>query len=139
VDKWSIHVINMFALGYRWRQGRLGRPEHHLRRHGPPDFCPIDQSEATAIPRDIASSLANRRIIPAPAIAADLRKVAVPRDRSPRSGEDHAACAVFQERTVTFEWVGKSYNLTVARVRVDDEDLGATLIAVGAARSWLRH
>lgn len=33
----------------------------------------------------------------------------------------------------------KSYNHTIARVRVDGEDLGATFIAMGAARPWLRH
>lgn len=42
-------------------------------------------------------------------------------------------------KVVTFERVGRSYNRTVARVRVDGSDLGEALIATGAARPWLRH
>jgi endonuclease YncB( thermonuclease family) len=55
-----------------------------------------------------------------------------------RSGEDYAALAVLHEH-LHVRWVGKSYNLTVARVRVDGENLGATLIVMGAAWPWLRH
>lgn len=47
--------------------------------------------------------------------------------------------ALLDGKAVTFERVGRSYNRTVARVRVDGRDLGATLIAMGAARPWLRH
>jgi endonuclease YncB( thermonuclease family) len=42
-------------------------------------------------------------------------------------------------RVVTFERVGRSYNRTVARVRLNGRDLGETLVAMGAARPWLRH
>lgn len=41
-------------------------------------------------------------------------------------------------RVVTFERVGRSYNRTVARVRLNGRDLGETLVAMGAARPWLR-
>lgn len=46
---------------------------------------------------------------------------------------------LLEGRAVTFERVGRSYNRTVARVRLDGRDVGATLIAMGAARPWLRH
>lgn len=49
------------------------------------------------------------------------------------------ARALLDGKAVTIERVGRSYNRTVARVRVDGRDLGEALIASGAARPWLRH
>lgn len=49
------------------------------------------------------------------------------------------ARSLLDGKVVTFERVGRSYNRTVARVRVDGRDLGEALIATGAARPWLRH
>jgi micrococcal nuclease len=49
------------------------------------------------------------------------------------------ARALLDDRIVTFKRVGQSYNRTVAHVSVDGRDLGMTLIAMGAARPWLRH
>jgi endonuclease YncB( thermonuclease family) len=49
------------------------------------------------------------------------------------------ARALLEGKRVTFERVGRSYHRTVARVRVDGRDLGETLIAMGAAKPWLRH
>jgi endonuclease YncB( thermonuclease family) len=49
------------------------------------------------------------------------------------------ARALLDGKAVTFERVGRSYNRTVARVSVDGRDLGETLIAMCAARPWLRH
>ena len=46
------------------------------------------------------------------------------------------ARALLDHRKVTFVRVGRSYNRTVARVRLDGRDLGETLIAMGAARPW---
>jgi micrococcal nuclease len=45
---------------------------------------------------------------------------------------------LIEGRTVHFVRVGRSYNRTVANVTVDGSDLGRSLIAVGAARPWLR-
>ena len=42
-------------------------------------------------------------------------------------------------KIVTFERVGRSYNRTVARVRVNGRGPGKTLIALGAAKPWLRY
>lgn len=49
------------------------------------------------------------------------------------------ARTLLEGKTVSFERVGRSYNRTVARVRVDGHDLGEALIAAGAAIPWLRH
>lgn len=49
------------------------------------------------------------------------------------------ARTLLEGKTVTFVRVGRSYNRTVARVRLNGRDLGETLIARGAARPWLRR
>ncbi len=54
------------------------------------------------------------------------------------SASRHAR-ALLEGKTVTFERMGRSYNRTVARVRVDGRDLGQALIAAGAAKPWLRR
>ena len=41
-------------------------------------------------------------------------------------------------RTVTVIRVGRSYNRTVARVRLGGRDVGSELVATGAARWWPR-
>ncbi len=41
-------------------------------------------------------------------------------------------------RTVTILRVGRSYNRTVARVRLAGRDVGSDLVATGAARWWPR-
>ena len=46
---------------------------------------------------------------------------------------------LLDRRLVAFDRVGRSYNRTVARVRVDGRDLAATLVAEGAARPWPRR
>lgn len=53
-------------------------------------------------------------------------------------GAKRRAIALLKWRTVTFVRVGRSYNRTVASVRLDGRDLGATLVGLGIARPWLR-
>ena len=49
-----------------------------------------------------------------------------------------AAIALLKGRTVRIERVGRSYDRTVARVRLDGRDVAALLVAKGAARWWPR-
>lgn len=49
-----------------------------------------------------------------------------------------AAIALLKGRTVEIERVGRSYNRTVARVRLDGRDLAETLVDKGIARWWRR-
>jgi endonuclease YncB( thermonuclease family) len=58
-----------------------------------------------------------------------------------RRGEaaSRRARTLLEGKAVTFERVGRSYNRTVARVRLDGRDLGETLVAMGAAKQWLRR
>lgn len=49
------------------------------------------------------------------------------------------ARALLDHKTVSFMRVGRSYNRTVARVRLNGRDLGETLIAKGIAKPWLRR
>lgn len=46
--------------------------------------------------------------------------------------------ALLKNRTVTFERVGRSYNRTVARVRLDGRDLAGVLVAAGIVQWWPR-
>lgn len=48
------------------------------------------------------------------------------------------AIALLKGRTVEIERVGRSYNRTVARVRLGGRDLAATLVEKGIARWWPR-
>lgn len=48
------------------------------------------------------------------------------------------ARALLDGRTVTILRVGRSYNRTVARVTLAGRDVGAELVATGAARWWPR-
>lgn len=72
---------------------------------------------------------------------------------APESRADQAKCAVEQARgkvvtravipllkgrEVSVERVGRSYDRTVARVRMGGDDLGAILVSKGLARWWLR-
>ncbi|MFL0415739.1 thermonuclease family protein [Sphingomonas sp. 179-A 2A2 NHS] len=47
-----------------------------------------------------------------------------------------AAIALLKGRTVEIERVGRSYNRTVARVRLDGRDVATTLVEQGAANWW---
>ncbi len=49
-----------------------------------------------------------------------------------------ATIALIKGHTVEIERVGRSYNRTVARVRLDGRDLAATLVDKGIARWWPR-
>ncbi len=49
-----------------------------------------------------------------------------------------AAIVLLKGRTVEIERVGRSYNRTVARVRLDGRDLAETLVDKGIARWWPR-
>lgn len=49
------------------------------------------------------------------------------------------ARALLDHKSVTFERTGRSYNRTVARVRLNGRDLGETLITMGIAKPWLRR
>lgn len=49
------------------------------------------------------------------------------------------ARALLDDAVVTIERVGRSYNRTVARVRVSGQDVAALLVARGAARWWPAH
>jgi micrococcal nuclease len=49
-----------------------------------------------------------------------------------------ATIALLKGRTVEIERVGRSYNRTVARVRLDGRDLAGTLVEKGNARWWPR-
>ena len=49
-----------------------------------------------------------------------------------------ASIALPKGRTVEIERVGRSYNRTVARVRLDGRDLADTLVDKGIARWWPR-
>nr|WP_294814696.1 thermonuclease family protein [uncultured Sphingomonas sp.] len=57
-----------------------------------------------------------------------------------RRGQESAAQAraLLAHRTITFQRVGRSYNRTVAEVRVDGRDLATMLVEAGAARWWPR-
>jgi endonuclease YncB( thermonuclease family) len=48
------------------------------------------------------------------------------------------AVALLKGRAVTFERVGRSYDRTVARVRLDGRGLDSLLVAQGVARWWPR-
>lgn len=48
------------------------------------------------------------------------------------------ARALLDRRTIAFQRVGKSYDRTVATVRVDERDLATMLVKAGAARWWPR-
>jgi len=48
------------------------------------------------------------------------------------------ARALLDHRSVTFERVGRSYDRTVARVRVGGNDVAEALVRAGAARWWPR-
>lgn len=48
------------------------------------------------------------------------------------------AIALFKDREVAFERVGRSYNRTVARVSLDGRDVATLLVEAGAARWWPR-
>jgi len=48
------------------------------------------------------------------------------------------AIALLKGQTVEIERVGRSYNRTVARVRLGHRDLAATLVDKGVARWWPR-
>lgn len=48
------------------------------------------------------------------------------------------ARALLNRRTIAFQRVGKSYNRTVATVRIDERDLATMLVRAGAARWWRR-
>lgn len=48
------------------------------------------------------------------------------------------ARALLLGRRVGVEWVGRSYNRTVARVRLDGRDLAVELVRIGVARYWPR-
>ncbi|MET0309275.1 MAG: thermonuclease family protein [Sphingomonas sp.] len=48
------------------------------------------------------------------------------------------AIALLKGRRVELERVGRSYDRTVARVRLDGRDVAATLVGIGAARWWPR-
>lgn len=49
-----------------------------------------------------------------------------------------AAIALLKGRRVEIERVGRSYDRTVARVRLDGRDVAALLVEKGAARWWPR-
>lgn len=49
------------------------------------------------------------------------------------------ARALLDHKAVTFERTGRSYNRTVARVRLNGRDLGETLVTMGIAKPWLRR
>jgi len=49
-----------------------------------------------------------------------------------------ATIALLKGKTVEIERVGRSYNRTVARVRLGGRDLGETLVEKGIARWWPR-
>ncbi|WP_256215318.1 thermonuclease family protein [Sphingobium sp. AP50] len=49
------------------------------------------------------------------------------------------ARALLDGRRVRFQPVGRSYNRVVARVSLEGRDVGDTLVAMGAARAWLRR
>jgi endonuclease YncB( thermonuclease family) len=72
---------------------------------------------------------------------------------APETHADQAKCAaelrrgraataqarrLLDRRSVTIERVGRSYNRTVAEVRVDGRDLATMLVKAGAARWWPR-
>ena len=46
--------------------------------------------------------------------------------------------AMIEGRRIRYSQVGRSYDRAVATVRFNGRDLGETLIAIGAARSWPR-
>lgn len=48
------------------------------------------------------------------------------------------AKTLLEGQPVTIERVGRSYNRTVARVRLDGRDLAGELVTIGAARWWPR-
>ncbi|KKC24993.1 nuclease [Sphingomonas sp. SRS2] len=75
--------------------------------------------------------------IDAPEIHARQAKCRLEIERGEAASE--RARTLLDGKVVTFERVGRSYNRTVARVRVDGRDLGTALIAMGVARPWLRH
>lgn len=75
--------------------------------------------------------------IDAPEIHASQAKCRLEVERG--EAASRRARSLLDGKVVTFERVGRSYNRTVARVRIDGRDLGEALIAAGAARRWLRH
>lgn len=75
--------------------------------------------------------------IDAPEIHARQAKCRLEIERGEAASE-HAR-VLLDGKVVTFERVGRSYNRSVARVSVGGRDVGETLIAIGAARPWLRH
>ncbi len=48
------------------------------------------------------------------------------------------ATALLVSRNVTFHWVGRSYNRTVATVTLDGRDVGSELVRMGIATWWPR-
>lgn len=75
--------------------------------------------------------------IDAPEIHARQAKCRLEIERGEAASE-HAR-DLLDGKVVTFERVGRSYNRSVARVSVGGRDVGETLVAIGAARPWLRH